>query len=238
MQSKYKRILLKVSGEGISAGDQIISAASLLQVVAEIKEALDLSVQVAVVIGGGNIFRGLSASAQKMNRVVADKMGMLATVINALALKDALQAQGITAVVQSATPMPAFCSLFNHEEADAILNRQGVVIFAGGTGNPFFSTDTASTLRALELGCDAFIKSTNAKGIYDADPRTNPDARLYETVSYQEVLQKNLKVMDMTAVALAEENKLPVIVFQQGVAGLLKQVLQGTGTCTIMQEKE
>lgn len=238
MKSKYKRILLKVSGEGLSKENQVISSESLLSIVGEIKEALSLSVQVAIVVGGGNIFRGLSVAAQKVNRVIADQMGMLATVINALALKDALQTQGVLAEVQSASFMPSFCSGIDISAAEKILQQNGVVIFAGGTGNPFFSTDTASTLRALELGCDAFIKSTNARGIYDADPRTNPDAHLYETVSYREVLQKKLKVMDATAVALAEENKLPVIVFQQGVSGLLKEVLQGTGVCTVMQEKE
>ncbi|MEO1550727.1 MAG: UMP kinase [Pseudomonadota bacterium] len=234
--SKYKRVLLKISGEALM-GDQGfgLHPPTVERVAGEIKALHRLGVEICLVIGGGNIFRGLQGSAQGMERTTADYMGMLATVMNALAMQSALEALGVFTRVISAIPMDQVCEPYIRRRAVRHLEKGRVCIFAAGTGNPYFTTDTAATLRASEMSCEAIFKGTQVDGIYDADPKTNPDATFYERVTYDEVLAKNLKVMDASAIALARDNRLPIIVFSlnapQGLAG----VVCGEGTFTIVE---
>ncbi len=229
----YKRVLLKISGEALM-GDQGfgLNPPTVERIAAEVKNLHDLGVEVCLVIGGGNIFRGLQGSAQGMERTTADYMGMLATVMNALAMQGALESLNIHTRVISAIPMDQVCEPYIRRRAVRHLEKKRVCIFAAGTGNPFFTTDTAATLRASEMNCEAIFKGTQVDGIYDKDPKTNADAVRYDSVSYDEVLQKNLKVMDASAIALARDNNLPIIVFSLDTPGGLAGILRGQGTYT------
>ena len=224
----YRRIVLKLSGEAL-AGDQGygIDPPVLDRVGAEIREVIDLGVQVAIVIGGGNIFRGIAASAAGMDRATADYMGMLATIINALALQDALEKASLQTRVLSAIEMRAVAEPYIRRRAIRHLEKGRVVIFAAGTGNPFFTTDTAGALRAVEIGADVIVKATKVDGIYSADPKKDPTARRIERVSYIEVLNQGLGVMDTTAISLCMDNKLPIVVFDLTRPGNMKRLVLG-----------
>jgi uridylate kinase len=224
----YRRIVLKLSGEAL-AGDQGygIDPPVLDRVGAEIREVIDLGVQVAIVIGGGNIFRGIAASAAGMDRATADYMGMLATIINALALQDALEKASLQTRVLSAIEMRAVAEPYIRRRAIRHLEKGRVVIFAAGTGNPFFTTDTAGALRAVEIGADVIVKATKVDGIYSADPKKDPTARRIDKVSYIEVLNQGLGVMDTTAISLCMDNKLPIVVFDLTRAGNIKRLVLG-----------
>lgn len=232
---KYKRVLLKISGEALM-GDQGfgLHPPTVERIAREIKSVHDLGIEICMVIGGGNIFRGLQGSAQGMERTTADYMGMLATVMNALAMQGALETLGIFTRVISAIPMDQVCEPYIRRRAVRHLEKGRVCIFAAGTGNPYFTTDTAATLRANEMGCDAIFKGTQVDGIYDKDPKNNPDAVRYDSVTYDEVLQKNLKVMDASAIALARDNNKPIVVFSLDEPGGFAGILKGEGTYTIV----
>src|SRR5690554_2066838 len=207
---KYKRILLKLSGEALMGDQQYgIDQNRLKEYAQEIKAAVDLGVEVAIVIGAGNIFRGVAGAAQGMDRVQGDYMGMLATVINSMALQGALEQEGVYTRLQSAIHMEEVAEPYIKRRATRHLEKGRVVIFGAGTGNPYFTTDTAATLRAIEIDADVILKATNVDGVYDCDPRTNPDARRFERLTYLDVLSKNLRVMDSTAISLCMENDLP-----------------------------
>ena len=224
----YRRIVLKLSGEALAGSQGYgIDPPVLDRVGADIREVIDLGVQVAIVIGGGNIFRGIAASAAGMDRATADYMGMLATIINALALQDALEKAGLQTRVLSAIEMRAVAEPYIRRRAIRHLEKGRVVIFAAGTGNPFFTTDTAGALRAVEIGADAIVKATKVDGIYSADPKKDPTARRIEKVSYIEVLNQGLGVMDTTAISLCMDNKLPIIVFDLTQAGNIKRLVLG-----------
>ncbi len=224
----YKKILLKLSGEALMGDQEFgISSDVIASYAKQIKEIVDLGVEVSIVIGGGNIFRGLSGAAQGVDRVTGDHMGMLATVINSLALQNSIEKLGIPTRVQTAIEMPKVAEPFIKRRAQRHLEKGRVVIFGAGTGNPYFTTDTAAALRAIEMETDVVIKATKVDGIYDKDPVKYPDAKKYETVTYNEVLAKDLKVMDATAISLCRENKLPIIVFNSLIEGNLKRVVMG-----------
>jgi uridylate kinase len=224
----YRRIVLKVSGEALAGGQGYgIDPPVLDRVGADIREAVDLGVQVGIVIGGGNIFRGVAASAVGMDRATADYMGMLATIINALALQDALEKAGVQTRVLSAVEMRAVAEPYIRRRAIRHLEKGRVVIFAAGTGNPFFTTDTAGALRAVEIGADAIVKATKVDGIYTADPKKDPTARRIERITYIDVLNQRLGVMDTTAISLCMDNKLPIVVFDLTQPGNLKRLVLG-----------
>ncbi|ANT65636.1 MULTISPECIES: UMP kinase [Prosthecochloris] len=232
---KYKRILLKLSGESLAGDDGYgINAAMLERYAREIRQALDLGAEVALVIGGGNIFRGVSAAAADMDRVQADHMGMLATVINALALQDALERAGIFTRLMSAIKMEQVAEPFIRRRAIRHLEKGRVVIFGAGTGNPYFTTDTAASLRAVEIEADVIIKGTRVDGVYDSDPEKNPAAEMFRNISYLDVLKKNLRVMDLTAITLCSENRLPIVVMNMNVADNLAGLLQGRQVGTLV----
>ena len=231
----YKRVLLKVSGEGLAGKDDILDKSALAHIAKEMQSAVQQGVELCVVVGGGNIIRGKTCA--DWDRCTADAMGMHATIINALALKLALQTIGVPANVWSAIPMGSEGQQFQRQLAMDSLKKGEVVIFAGGTGLPYFSTDTASVLRARQMNCDAFLKATQVEGIYTADIRKDPTAKRYDKVSYDEVIAKQLGVMDLTAVILAKEGHLPVVVFKQDGAAALQNVLHGKGVFTLMNEK-
>lgn len=225
---RYRRIILKLSGEalmgskGYGIDDEVIA-----QIAEEIKEVHDLGVEVAVVVGGGNIFRGVAASAKGMDRASADYMGMLATIINALALQDALEKKGIFTRVLSAIEMKEVAEPYIRRRAIRHLEKGRVVIFAAGTGNPYFTTDTAASLRAMEIHADVILKGTKVDGVYDSDPMKNKDAKKFDELSYIEVLKRNLKVMDATAITLCMDNNLPIVVFNLKRPGNLKKIVEG-----------
>ncbi len=224
----YKRILLKLSGEALMGDDSYgINRVTISRIVTEIKEVVDLGVQVAVVIGGGNIFRGVAPAAEGMDRATADYMGMLATVMNALALQDAMKHVGLKARVQSALNIEQVVEPYIRGKAMRYLEEGRVVIFGAGTGNPFFTTDTAAALRGMEMNADIVLKATKVDGIYTDDPKTNADAMRYKTVSFDEAITKNLKVMDATALTLCRDQKLPINVFSIFKQGALKRVVMG-----------
>ena len=224
----YKKILLKLSGEALMGDQEFgISSDVITSYAKQIKEIVDLGVEVSIVIGGGNIFRGISGAAQGGDRVTGDHMGMLATVINSLALQNSIEKLGVPTRVQTAIEMPKIAEPFIKRRAQRHLEKGRVVIFGAGTGNPYFTTDTAAALRAIEMETDVVIKATKVDGIYDKDPVKYPDAKKYETVTYNEVLAKDLKVMDATAISLCRENKLPIIVFNSLIEGNLKKVVMG-----------
>jgi len=233
--AKYRRILLKISGE-ILAGEQGygIQPAVLESLADEVGGAISLGVEVAIVIGGGNIFRGLAASANGMERASADYMGMLATVLNALALQSALERRGVATRVQSAIEMRQLAEGYIRRRAMRHLEKKRVVIFAGGTGNPYFSTDTAAALRAMEIGADVIMKGTKVDGIYEADPVTNPKAKMFAELPFLYILNQKLKVMDSTAISLCMDNNLPLIVFNLKEFGNLKRILQGDRIGTLV----
>ncbi len=233
---KYNRVLLKVSGEALM-GDKAygIDVAMTDKIAGEVKKAHEGGLQVCLVIGGGNIFRGLSAAASGIERSTADHMGMLATVMNALAMQSALERQGVTTRVMSAIPMTTVCEPYIRRRAVRHLEKKRVVIFAAGTGNPYFTTDTAAALRAAEMNCDALLKGTQVDGVYDSDPKTNADAKRYDTLSHMDVISKELKVMDTSAVTLMKENNIPIIVFSIHKPDSFEHVMKGEGICTIIQ---
>ena len=224
----YKKILLKLSGEALMGDQEFgISSDVIASYAKQIKEIVDLGVEVSIVIGGGNIFRGLSGAAQGVDRVTGDHMGMLATVINSLALQNSIEKLGVPTRVQTAIEMPKVAEPFIKRRAQRHLENGRVVIFGAGTGNPYFTTDTAAALRAIEMETDVVIKATKVDGIYDKDPVKYPDAKKYQAITYNEVLAKDLKVMDATAISLCRENKLPIIVFNSLDEGNLKKVVMG-----------
>ncbi len=230
-----KRVLLKVSGEVLMGTQDFgIDLNTVSRVGEEIAQVARAGHQIALVIGGGNFFRGVAGAAKGMDRAVADHMGMLATVMNALAMQQVLEKQGIDARVLSAIPMPTVCEPFARERALKLLSTGKVVLFAAGTGNPFFTTDTAAALRAAEMRCDVLLKGTSVDGIYSADPKTHPDATRYERLTYMDVLARDLKVMDAAAITLARDNHIPVIVFSIRTQGALMSVLAGSGRSTIV----
>jgi len=232
----YKRILLKLSGESLMGAKEYgIDEIRLKEYALQIKEISEQGVQVAIVIGGGNIFRGLSGTSKGFDRVKGDQMGMLATVINSLALSSALEKEGKKAHVLTAIRMEPVGCLFNKWEAIDCLQKGEIVIVAGGTGNPFFTTDTASVLRGVELEADVMLKGTRVDGVYTADPEKDPTATKFDTITYDEVLKRGLKVMDMTATALAKDNDLPIIVFDMDTPGNLKKVLSGDNIGTFVR---
>ena len=232
---EYKRILLKLSGEALMGERQYgIDPKRLAEYAEEIKEIVDMGIEVAIVIGGGNIFRGVAGAAGGMDRVQADHMGMLATVINGLALQSALEQAGMATRLQSAIEMNKIAEPFIKRRAMRHLEKGRVVIFGAGTGNPYFTTDTGATLRAIEIKADAILKGTRVDGIYTADPEKDASAVKYETISYDEVMSKNLKVMDLTAFALSKENSLPIVVFNMNKTGNLKALLSGKKVGTIV----
>jgi len=225
---KYKRILLKLSGEALMGDDAYgINRTTINRIVGEVKDVVDLGVQVAVVIGGGNIFRGVAPAAEGMDRATADYMGMLATVMNALALQDAMKHIGLVSRVQSALNIEQVAEPYIRGKAIRYLEEGRIVIFGAGTGNPFFTTDTAAALRGLEISAEIVIKATKVDGIYTEDPKTNPDAMRYTTVSFDEAISKNLKVMDATALTLCRDQNLPISVFSIFKQGALKRVVMG-----------
>jgi len=232
-QVQFKRVLLKISGEALM-GDQGygLHPPTVEQIATEVKTVHDVGAEICMVIGGGNIFRGLQGSAQGMERTTANYMGMLATVMNALAMQSSLEEQGVHTRVVSAIPMDQVCEPYIRRRAVRHLEKKRVVIFAAGTGNPYFTTDTAATLRASEMACEAIFKGTQVDGIYDKDPKKHRDAVRYASVTYDEVLQKRLKVMDASAIALARDNNLPIIVFSLDEPGGFKGILSGNGTYT------
>ncbi len=234
--TSFKRVMLKISGEALM-GDQGfgLHPPTVERIAREVQSVRDMGVEICMVIGGGNIFRGLQGSAQGMERTTADYMGMLATVMNALAMQSALESLGIHSRVISAITMNEVAEPYIRRRAVRHLEKKRVCIFAAGTGNPYFTTDTAATLRANEMSCEAIFKGTKVDGVYDSDPVKNPDAKRYDMVSYDEVLQKRLGVMDASAIALARENNLPIIVFSLDEPGGFRGILTGKGTCTRVQ---
>jgi uridylate kinase len=232
----YQRVLLKLSGEALMGEQPFgIDPAVTTQIAKDIQEIQQLGVQTAVVIGGGNLFRGLAASAKGMDRATADYMGMLATVINALALQDALEHQGIATRVASAIEMRAVAEPFIRRRAVRHLEKGRVVVFAAGTGNPYFTTDTAAALRAMEMKADVILKGTKVDGIYTADPMTHADATKFDRISYLQVLEQGLKVMDATAISLCMDNKLPIVVFNLRTGGNLRRVIMGEAVGTTVR---
>ena len=232
---KYKRLLLKLSGEALMGkGAYGIDMSVADRLAADIAEATRAGAEIAVVVGGGNIFRGLAGAAMGMDRATADYMGMLATVMNALAFQNALERQGTPARVLSAIPMPTVCESYVRPKALSYMAKGQVLVFAAGTGNPFFTTDTAATLRAIEMNCNAVAKATQVDGVYSADPRKDAAARRYDRLTYAEVLAKDLKVMDGAAIALARDNGLPVLVFSIEEPGNLLKALRGEARATVI----
>jgi len=225
---KYKRILLKLSGEAMMGGEKFgLNPSVISELASEIKDVHETGVQIAIVIGGGNIFRGLSNTAKEMDRATADYMGMLATVINSLALQDALESKKVFTRVMSAIEMHHIAEPYIRRKAVRHLEKGRIIIFAGGTGNPYFSTDTAASLRAMEIHADVILKGTKVDGVYDSDPVKNPKAKRYAELSYIDVLKQGLKVMDATAISMCMDNKLPIVVFDLFKKGNLKKVVMG-----------
>ncbi|MDE2560988.1 MAG: UMP kinase [Sphingomonadales bacterium] len=236
-QPKYKRVLLKLSGEVLMGSQQFgIDPEFVAELAKEVKAAHDTGLEICLVIGGGNIFRGMAGAAKGMDRAQADYMGMLATVMNALAMQNALEQLGVKTRVQSAVQMDQVCEPVIRRRAERHLEKGRVVIFAAGVGSPYFTTDSGAALRAAEMKCDALLKGTSVDGVYDSDPKTNPQARRYDTVNYDTVLAQNLKVMDASAVALCRDNDIPIVVFSIREKGNLARVLAGEGTKTVVQK--
>jgi uridylate kinase len=235
---KYARVLLKVSGEALMGERSYgIDLETVDRIAGDVKAAYDAGTQICMVIGGGNIFRGLSAAAQGIDRATADYMGMLATVMNALGMQAALERIGVACRVQSAIPMASVCEPYIRRVAIRHMEKGRVVIFGAGTGNPFFTTDTAAALRAAEMGCDALLKGTQVDGVYSADPKKHPSAERFESLSYHEVLARDLQVMDASAISLSRENGIPILVFSIHDKGALAAVMRGEGRATIIGGK-
>jgi len=230
---KYRRVLMKLSGEALLGGHSFGTDPAVIERIAgEIRAAVSQGVQIALVIGGGNIFRGVAGVANGMDRAKADDIGMLATVMNALTLENGLRRAGVDTLTFSAVHMPTICRPFQREDARAALDAWQTVIFAGGTGSPFFTTDTTAALRAAEMQCDAILKGTSVDGVYSADPAVDPNAIHYDHVTYDDVLNRNLRVMDGAAIALARDNAIPIVVFSMREPGSLVNVLTGQTRCT------
>jgi uridylate kinase len=233
----YKRVLLKLSGEALMGSQTYgIDPAVATQIATDVAEIQGMGVETAIVIGGGNIFRGVAASARGMDRATADYMGMLATVINSLAMQSELERRGVSTRVQSAISMQSVCEPYIRRRAIRHLEKGRVVIFGAGTGNPYFTTDTAAALRASEMGCDALLKATKVDGVYDADPHRVPGAKRFERLDYREVLTRDLQVMDASAISLARENRIPILVFSIFENGGFAEVVQGKGRYTIIED--
>ena len=233
--ANYGRVLLKISGEALMGqGEYGIDYDAARRIATDVRQVFDLGVQVCLVIGGGNIFRGVSGATVGMDRASADYMGMLATVINALGMQSALESVGLPTRVLSAIPMSTVCEPYIRRRALRHLEKGRVVLFAAGTGNPFFTTDTTAALRAAEMGCDCLLKGTQVDGVYDDDPKRNPEARRFERLSFHDVLSKDLKVMDGSAISLARENGIPILVFSIHNSGAFAEVLRGKGRCTVI----
>ncbi len=231
----YKKILLKLSGEALAGTSGFGIDTEVLKILAkDIQEIQSMGVQIGVVIGGGNIFRGIKGATHGMDRASADYMGMLATVLNCLALQDSLEQIGVFTRVQSAIEMRELAEPYIRRKAIRHLEKGRVVIFGAGTGNPYFTTDTTAALRAMEIGSDVVLKATKVDGVYDADPKKNPSAKRFEELTYLEVLQRRLEVMDSTAISLCMDNRLPIIVFDLGVRGSLKQIVEGKAVGTLV----
>jgi uridylate kinase len=231
--------LLKLSGEALMGDGQYgIDQDTVSRIANEVKTVVNLGKEVCLVIGAGNIFRGLSGAAQGMDRASADYMGMLATVMNALAMQNALENIGVVTRVQSAIPMDTVTEPYIRRKAMRHLEKGRVVIFAAGTGNPFFTTDTAAALRAAEMGCDALLKGTQVDGIYTADPKKDPNAKRFDRLSHMDVLQKDLKIMDASAISVCRENDIPIVVFSIHKPGSFANVIKGEGTCTVVGEEK
>jgi len=236
---RYKRVLLKLSGEALMGGREYgLNPETVSRIAKDIKSVVDLGVQVCLVVGAGNIFRGVAGAAQGMDRATADYMGMLATVINSLAMQNALEQVGVDTRVQSAIPMSTVSEPYVRRRAMRHLEKGRVVIFAAGTGNPFFTTDTAAALRASEMDCDVLMKGTKVNGVYTADPVLEPDAVKYDQLTYMDVLSKDLRVMDAAAIAISRENAIPVIVFSINEEGGFAELMHGRGEFTMVVEKE
>ena len=232
---KYRRVLLKLSGEGLMGeGDHGLDSPTVDRIASEIASVHGMGMQISLVVGGGNIFRGMSPAASNMERANADYMGMLATVINALALQGVLERAGVQTRVQSAIPMAMVCEPYIRRKAVRHMEKGRIVIFAAGIGNPFFTTDTTAALRAVEMGCDALLKGTQVDGVYSADPKSEKDAERYESLTYQEVLARDLKVMDTSAIALARDNQVPILIFSIHNPGAFADVVAGSGKYTIV----
>ncbi len=237
VQPKFRRVLIKLSGEGLMGSREYgLDGATLSRIAEEVREVVDMGIEVCLVIGGGNIFRGLSGAAAGMERTSADYMGMLATVINSLAMQNALERIGLQTRVQSAIPMSTVCEPYIRRRASRHMEKGRIVIFAAGTGNPFFTTDTAAALRAVEMNCDVLVKATQVDGVYSADPRKVPDAVRYDSLTFMDVLANELEVMDATAIALCRENDLPILVFNLHEPGSFAKVLAGQGRYTLIEE--
>ena len=238
-QLRFKRVLLKVSGEALMGDNQFgIDPGTVDRIANEIKAVTDLGGEVCLVIGGGNIFRGMSGAAAGLERGTADYMGMLATVMNALAMQGGLERIGVPTRVQSAIPMATICEPFIRRRAIRHMEKGRVVIFAAGTGSPYFTTDTAAALRATEMNCDAIFKGTQVDGVYSADPKQEPDAERYDTLTYMDVLSRDLRVMDASAISLARENSIPILVFSIHNPNAFAQVVNGDGTFTIISDTQ
>jgi uridylate kinase len=236
---KYKRVLLKISGEALMGeADYGLDPETVARIAADVRQVHEMGIQACLVIGGGNIFRGLRAAATGMDRATADYMGMLATVINSLAMQSALEKLGVTTRVQSAIPMATVAEPYIRRRAVRHMEKGRVVIFGAGTGNPFFTTDTAAALRASGMGCDALLKGTKVDGVYDADPVEVKDAKRYDRLDYLEVLTKDLGVMDHAAISLARENDIPILVFSIYQSGAFAEVLGGGGRYTIIEHED
>jgi uridylate kinase len=235
----YRRVLLKISGEVLMGSREYgIDPDTIKRIAADVKEVVDLKVQVCLVIGAGNIFRGISGAAVGIERASGDYMGMLATVINALALQSALEQLGVYTRVLSAIPMSTVCEPYIRRRAIRHMEKGRVVIFAAGTGNPFFTTDTAAALRASEMGCTALLKGTKVDGVYSADPKKDPSAKRHDKLTYMDVLSRDLKVMDASAISLARENNIPILVFSIQNKGGFADVIRGNGKHTIISDRE
>jgi uridylate kinase len=235
---RYRRVLLKLSGEGLMGSREYgLDPAMVTMVAQEIKTVHEMGVQVCLVIGGGNIFRGVLAAASGMDRASGDYMGMLATVINSLAMQSALERQGMQTRVQSAIPMTTVCEPYIRRRAARHMEKGRVVIFAAGTGNPFFTTDTAAALRAAEMGVDGMLKGTQVDGVYSSDPKKDKNAKRYDQLSYMDVLSRDLQVMDASAISLARENRIPIIVFDIHKPGAFAATMRGEGTFTIIRDE-
>jgi uridylate kinase len=235
MSTKYQRILLKLSGEALMGDKEFgIDNEILRQYAAQIMEIKELGVEIAIVVGAGNIFRGVQGAASGMGRAHGDYMGMIATVINAMALQDALEQQGAQVRLQSAIDMEKICEPYIRRRAMRHLEKGRIVIFGAGTGNPFFTTDTAASLRAIEIDADVVLKGTRVDGVYTADPEKDSNATKFDTISFAEVLSNRLKVMDMTAFTLCQENKLPIIIFNINQPGAMKRIVQGETVGTLV----
>ena len=236
MQPLYKRILIKLSGEGLMGDKPFGMSPDVLQKLAkDIKKVYDLGVEICIVVGGGNICRGAKEASEGINRSVADQVGMLGTVMNALYVQDALEKIGVPCRVMSGLNVPQVCEPYMYRKALKHFERKRVIIFAGGTGSPYFTTDTAAALRASEMQCDALLKATQVDGVYTADPKKDPKAKRYDTVSYDEVLKKNLRVMDLTAITLVKESRIPIVVFELKNKNAFSDAVCGKGKYTTIK---